>query len=315
MFNLGLCAFCVLVAGLSAGGALGEEAQLKRSVPVAKPGFSLVEERIGEASIPAFVLCKEGNSEAKKPAVILVHGGSVIDGLMTPGLPFKEEWFRPVYEDVPYRLAGNGMVVVAIDAAWAESRHTANTRDEVMKNPGMAVFSYFFKGVEDVSQAIDYLISRGDVDTGRIAVAGKSGGGIVSLMAACQEPRLNTVVAWKAGAKFIETTRLRGQGALLDSIFEKNPEFRDELERHDPMNSCEKIPPKALAMINNKEDPLMPRQSAEGLYEKLLPLYKDHPGRIMLKLCETNKPTHDDQVEAFEAGCEWLEKHLLPTNQ
>jgi hypothetical protein len=64
-------------------------------------------------------------------------------------------------------------------------------------------------------------------------------------------------------------------------------------------------------MINNRDDPAVPRQTAEVLYEKLLPLYKDHPGRLMLKLIDTKKPTHDDQVEAFDAGREWLEKYLL----
>ncbi|MBI2422823.1 MAG: hypothetical protein HYV27_08330 [Candidatus Hydrogenedentes bacterium] len=72
-----------------------------------------------------------------------------------------------------------------------------------------------------------------------------------------------------------------------------------------------KFPPKALALINNQDDPLIPRACAESLYQKLLPLYEKHPANLLLKLCPTNKPTHDDQTEAFDAGCQWLEDHLL----
>jgi len=71
----------------------------------------LAQVSIGDAGIPALVLSKDGSDASKRPVVILVHGGAIVDALTTPGLPYKEEWFRPVYEDVPYRLADNGMLV------------------------------------------------------------------------------------------------------------------------------------------------------------------------------------------------------------
>lgn len=278
----------------------------------AKAGYSLTEQCIGDAKMPALLLSKEGSENSKRPAVILVHGGGIVDALTTPGLPYKEEWFRPVYEDVPYRLAGKGMLVVAIDAAWAESRLVPEAREEFVKNPMKALFTDYIAGVRDISHMLEYLCERPDVDPARIGVAGKSGGALVSLMAACQEPRLAAVVSWKGGADFVELTRLRDQQELMDAAFERNPEFREILERADPINNFERIPPKALALINIREDPLMPRAGAEALYERLRPLYEEYPGRLVLKLCDTPKPTHDDQVEAFDAGCQWLEDHLLP---
>ncbi len=279
--------------------------------PVAKDGYSLTEERIGEDKIPAYIVSKVGTENAKRPAVILIHGGSIVDAVMTPGTPFKEEWFRPIYDDVPYGLAEKGMLVVVIDAAWAESRIGPDLKPDVIKNTIMMVFTYYIKAVRDISQTIDYLSARPDVDPGRIGVAGKSGGAIASLIAACEEPRIAAIVAWKGGAHFEVTAHLRGQGAGLERAFAEHPEFREKLTQADPITHFEKIPPKALAIINNAKDPAMPRAGAEALYKKLLPLYAAHPDRLQLILLDTKRPTHDDQVEAFDAGRIWLEKHLL----
>jgi len=294
-------AFCLAIPSLCA----------ETVKPVAREGYSLTEERIGEDKIPAYIVSKAGTENAKRPAVILIHGGSIVDAVMTPGTPFKEEWFRPIYDDVPYGLAEKGMLVVVIDAAWAESRISPDLKQDVIKNAIMMVFTYYIKAVRDISQTIDYLSARPDVDPARIGVAGKSGGAITSLIAACEEPRIAAIVAWKGGAHFEVTAHLRGQGAGLERAFAEHPEFREKLAQADPINRLEKIPPKALALINNAKDTAMPRAGAEVLYQKLLPLYAAHPDRLQLILLETKRPTHDDQVEGFDAGRKWLEKHLL----
>ncbi len=101
------------------------------------------------------------------------------------------------------------------------------------------------------------------------------------------------------------------QQAMMDEMLAQYPDFRATIEQADPIHHYEKIPPKALALINNRTDPLIPRETAEVLHEKLVPLYAAHPENLMLMLVDTKKPTHDDQVEAFDAGCLWLEEHLL----
>ncbi len=299
----------MLVVVMMLGGAVVSSFAVE--APVAKEGYTLATVVIGECGIPALVLSKDGSDVAKRPAVILVHGGAIVDALTTPGLPYKEEWFRPVYEDVPYRLAGKGMLVVAIDASWAESRLVPAAAEQFQRSPLAAVMSYYMDAVKDISDTITCVSARPDVDPDRIGIAGKSGGAITCLMAACQEPRVAAVVSWKGGADFKELARLKGQEAGLVAALEQVPGFRERLERNDPINAFEAIPPKAIALINNREDPAIPRATAEVLVEKLRPLYKDHPDRLLLKLIDTPAPTHDDQVEAFDAGCAWLETHLL----
>lgn len=301
-----LCGVFAAVCCLAACSAPSAEYEAK-----AREAYTLEKKELGDTKIPALVLSKNGAEGAKRPAVILVHGGAIMEAMTTPGLPYKEEWFRPVYEETPYRLADKGMLVVAIDAAWAESRLTPEVRAQVPSNPAIAVWTFYIAAVDDITRTIDYLCTRDDVDPERIAAAGKSGGALTCLMAACREPRLEAVVSWKGGADFVEMGRIRGHGPHYEAAFKERPEFRETLAQADPINCAEHIFPIALAMINNRKDPEMPDHGAEALYAKLLPLYAQRPERLMLKFFETHKPTHNDQEKAFEAGCEWLEKHLL----
>ena len=278
--------------------------------PVAKPGYVLSKERIGERGVAAYVLSADKPDTGRRPAVILIHGGGALDPLTTPKPQYKGEWFIPYYDYIPYRLAEAGMLVIAIDAWWAGERFTEDILKLGEMEPAVALIKGWSETAEDVPRVIDYLLARDDVDPDRIGVAGKSGGGIVSLMAACKEDRIEAVVAWKAGADFVEVTRLRGQSALMDAAFENAPGFRHELERVDPIHQYQGIPSIAVAFIGNHDDPLMPCQGAEALYAKLLPLYEQHTERLLLRLFETSEPTHDLQREAFELGCAWLEKHL-----
>jgi len=280
--------------------------------PVAKPGYTLTKECIGERRISAYLLSADEPGEQRRPAVILIHGGSVLDMLTSSKPQYKGEWFIPLFEHIPYRLADAGMLVIAIDAWWAGERYEPERMGLAQTDPVAAVLRGYVETTLDVFQVIDHLLTRDDVNPSRVGVAGKSGGGIVSLMAACKEDRIEAVVAWKAGADFVRLAHLRGEATLVNRALNNDSGFREAIQYEDPIHQYQTIPPKALALIGNHDDPLMPRQGAEALYEKLLPLYGACPERLMLKLFDTPRPTHDLQPRAFEMGCEWLEKSLGP---
>ncbi|MFA6240462.1 MAG: prolyl oligopeptidase family serine peptidase [Candidatus Hydrogenedentales bacterium] len=279
--------------------------------PVAKPGYTLTKECIGDRKVWSYLLSSDSSALKRKPAVILIHGGAMVDLISTAKPQYKGEWFIPLFESTPYRLAEAGIVVVAIDAWWAGERFDPERAKLAKNDPMASVFRGYVETTRDVSQVIDYLVNRDDIDPERIGVAGRSGGGIITLMAACKDDRITAAVAWKAGADFVKTTQLRGQGALLNEALNENAEFGESIRREDPIYLYQKIPPKALALIGNYDDPLMPRQAAQGIYEKLRPLYAAHPERLMIKLFETPKPTHDLEPAAFELGCEWLKRFLV----
>ncbi len=278
--------------------------------PTARAGYVLTKECIGERKIWAYILAAGNSAEKRRPAVILIHGGAIVDLIATPKPQYKGEWFIPVFEYIPYRLAEAGIVVVAIDAWWAGERNQPEHVRIAQSNPITAVFRGWTETARDVSEVIDYLAGRDDIDAKRIGVAGKSGGGIISLMAACRDNRIKAVVAWKAGPDFVNVANLRGEGSLISKALNDNAEFRNMIQRDDPIYQYRSIPPKALALIGNYDDPSMPRQAAQELYEKLRPLYATYPERLKLKLFKTSRPTHDLEPAAFELGCDWLKEFL-----
>ena len=280
--------------------------------PVAKPGYTLTKECLGERKIWAYLLSADRAATERRPVVILIHGGAMVDLLATAKPQYKGEWFILHFDSIPYRLAKSGMLVIAIDAWWTGERYKREYATLAQSDPMAAVLRGYVETALDVSQVIDSLSHRDDIDLNRIGVAGFSGGGIISLMAACKDDRIKAVVAWKAGPDFVKLTHLRGQGALINKSLNENAEFRTSLQQNDPINLYQSIPPKALALIGNFEDPLMPRQVVEALYEKLQHLYAMYPEKLMIKMYETPRPTHDLQPAAFELGCEWLERFLGP---
>lgn len=281
--------------------------------PLAKPGFALTKEVIGERGVAAYVLETEAPGAGERPAVILIHGGGITDALESGKPQYKGEWFIPLYDYIPYRLAEAGFLVIAIDAWWAGERHRPEHDALARANPIAALFHGWVETSHDVSDVIDGVLARGSVDPRRIGVAGRSGGGIVALMTACTDERVVAVVAWNAGADFVAIANGRGQGILMNQAL-ADKAFREELQEADPIHHYRNIPPKALALIGNADDPLMPRQAAQALYDELLPLYTDAPHRLLIRFFETPQPTHELDAAAYNLGCEWLERHLGNTD-
>ncbi len=274
--------------------------------PSAHQGYQLTKVRIGERNVSAYVLTKEGSERSPRPAVILSHGGGITDLLEYKHPQYKGEFFISRFEHVPYRLADAGFLVVAIDNWWAGERYKPEYAEMAQAEPLRSIFRAWVQTRIDVSSVIDVLEKRDDVDPNRIAVAGWSGGGIVSLMSMALDERVATIVAWKAAPDFMTKISARGQGMLVSNAFKNDQDFIQELKEGDAIYHYENIPPRPLAIIGNYEDPAMPRILAEQFVELLKPSYAEHPDRLRLSLYKTPKPTHDLTRESLVEGCDWL---------
>jgi dienelactone hydrolase len=136
----------------------------------------------------------------------------------------------PRYQSVCSRLARNGLIALAIDPIGQGERISYLGPDgEVLVPAGTTEHTYagvqcWWRGqsiaryfVHDIRRAVDYLVSRPDVDPDRIGITGNSGGGTQTTLAMMLEPRL----AAAAPGTFVMSRRdyqLSGQAQDAEQI-------------------------------------------------------------------------------------------------
>ncbi len=120
------------------------------------------------------------------PAVIYSHGSRTRAELQEPG---RYKWLA-------YRLARQGYLVLV-----AERRGYGGSEGQgVIGGEGLNTVRWGLPGeIKDVLAAVAFLAERPDTDANRIALVGKSLGGLVSLLAAAEQPRIRAVVSLAGG--------------------------------------------------------------------------------------------------------------------
>lgn len=120
----------------------------------------------------------------------------------------------------------------------------------------------------DYRRGLDYLATRGDVDTDRIVLMGASFGGILGTLVTAADPRVDAAALIIAGGDFEELAKssLREMAPLRRAISRSGPR---ELERFlgdvDPQNWIGAISPRPLLFVNGKQDKVVPKAAAEAL--------------------------------------------------
>jgi acetyl xylan esterase AXE1 len=160
---------------------------------IRRPGFrieKLIYQSLPEVYVTANLYVPDGLT-GPTGAVLFVCGHS------------EEAKGYPTYQAVCQRLARNGLVVLAMDppgqgerksylkpdgeevVSWGTGEHTyAGYQCWWM---GHSIARYF---VHDARRALDYLVSRPEVDAARLGVTGNSGGGTQTTWLMLLEPRL-----------------------------------------------------------------------------------------------------------------------------
>ena len=155
----------------------------------------LVFESLPGIHVTALVYVPNGPA-GKKPAVLLACGHSAV------GKAY------PAYQEIAARLARRGYVVLCWDpvgqgersqfwdAARGRSRYNLVCGEHaVLGNlatiAGTSLVRYM---VWDGVRAVDYLLTRDDVDADRIAITGTSGGGFQSTWIGALDPRIGAIL-------------------------------------------------------------------------------------------------------------------------
>lgn len=163
--------------------------------------------------------------------------------------------------------------------------------------------AYYQGAYADMMRAIDYVMSRNDLDHKRIALVGTSQGGGISLAVAGIDQRIKTVIAH---VPFLCNFRLAATidhslvKQLLDKAGMNNEQALNTLDYFDPLNLAPKIHVPVLMSAGGK-DTVCPKATIRSVYERI-------PGSKRLKLYPNL--THTSCLDFYNQSWIWLARKL-----
>lgn len=169
-------------------------------------------------------------SSGRRPAVLVQHG---------IGDKKRAAYIVATCE----RLAALGVIALAIDAPNRGDRQVKDKPSPSFLNPA-AVQAWFQQHCGDYSRALDYLVTRADVDAHRLGYVGFSWGAITGITFAAHDDRVRAMTSIGGGS-------LAGYLAQPAKPDEK-PAFS-----LDPADHVAAIAPRPLLLINSTKDQLV----------------------------------------------------------
>ena len=258
----------------------------------------------GFEPVPALLLIPD---KRQKPAPGLIyhhwHGGTYPTG--------KDELLTgrkvlPAYAPV---VAEKGIVTLAIDSwCFGERMHDKDGRNgewdafKKMIWHGQVLFGMM---IFDEHRAVDYLVSRPEVDANRVGAFGLSMGSTKAWWMAALDPRIKLCVDLCCMTDFeelIKANNLKGHG-----IYYYVPSL---LKHFSTAQINELIVPRAHLSMNGRNDALTPPAGVERVRNHLAPLYakygKAEDCRVELFDCG-----HEELPEMRRITLEWIDRHLV----
>lgn len=193
-------------------------------------------ENLSFESLPGFVVSANlylpKNRQGKVPAILGVAGHSD-NG--KANATYQKAWIglvRRGWAVLAYDPPGQGERLEYFDQALGKSRVGPGVPEHNMAGlqcliTGRPIASYF---VQDGIRALDYLLTRPEIDPERIGIAGNSGGGTQAAYLAALEPRLRAAVSscymtsWK---QLWKSPGPQDAEQILPGLLEKGLDFAD----------------------------------------------------------------------------------------
>jgi len=151
-------------------------------------------------------------------------------------------------------------------------------------------------------RAIDYLVTRPEVDSKRIGITGRSGGGAYSWYTAAIDPRIS-VVAPVAGITDL-------QDHILANCIAGHCDCMYFVNRHgwDFQTLAAMVVPRSLLIVNTDEDPIFPLPGVERIHSQVNHLY--HVNGVKNLGIHWTTGGHDDTQELQLGTFVWFDRFL-----
>ncbi|HKF59482.1 MAG TPA: alpha/beta hydrolase family protein [Blastocatellia bacterium] len=258
----------------------------------------------GVEPVPALLLLPE-KLERPAPGLLHIHWHG---GMYDLG---KEQLLRGVDVQPAYApvCAEKGLVTLAIDSwCFGERKHETNGHQgeedtfKLMLWQGQVLWGMM---MFDELRALDYLLSRPEVDPSRIGVFGMSMGATKAWWLAALDRRVRVamdVCCLTDYQSLIDAHGLSGHG-----IYYYVPSL---LKHFDTFGINELIVPRAHLSVNGRQDPLTPPSGVERVRAKLLPLYEayGHPDDFRIALFDC---AHQELPEMRREILAWMDRYLV----
>lgn len=163
-------------------------------------------------------------------------------------------------------LIPQGIAVLAIDAAMHGDRAVAGVNFADVGAELAALDGPLVQTVVDNRRAIDYIESREDIDADRIVLIGASMGGILGSIVAAVDERIDAALLLVAGGGWAAILNESDHPAA-ERLRASGMGEAEALAYVEPTHFIGHLSPRPLLMINGTEDQIIPRSSAEALYE------------------------------------------------
>lgn len=235
--------------------------------------------------------------EGRVPAIVYVCGHS-----------FSPHGDKAKYQRHGISFARNGYVCMILDSIQISETFAMHHGVSTQEMYDWYARGYTPAGVEvwNAMRAIDYLVTRPEVDPDRIGMTGRSGGAAMSWFTAAVDPRVKAVAPVMGISTYAANVRENTQRLHCDCMFAIN------VHLHDMIHQGALIAPRPLLMAHGRKDALFPVPGYKEFEEKISALYSAYgkPGDFRNIEVDT---AHQDSDFLREQAIRWFDRYLMKT--
>jgi dienelactone hydrolase len=227
-------------------------------------------------------------------------------------------WFRGSKENLePWcrDLAARGIFAVTVDAYLHGERSVAGIfhGDNIASLGGeYSIWVHqtcIARTARDVPVLLDALARRPDVDAARVAVTGMSMGSSTAMVLAWREPRVRVVASIVGAVDFWwDVTKLPPGPEQEARKASYGPRLRELVNSLDPKPRFDRLPPKAICLINGGRDEYIDLESIRRFVADLKPLYDKDPDR--LRFVPFPEAGHGVTAAMWQEAQDWIVRNL-----